>query len=128
MTNLTKKSVVMVTAASIATIALEVYTRDKAMTDWIKSSIEIGAWAVFPYVILFLLLLISDKNRTQSVVAFVGSLLLVLLGVGALYDGFFIHLDAQNGLLFLFIPLWQLVGSLILGIIIFAVHAIWGQG
>ena len=60
-------------------------------------------------------------------VAFVGSLLLVLFGVGAIFDGFFMYLDAQNGLLFIFIPLWQLVGSFILALTVFAVHAIWGR-
>jgi len=116
----------MVATASLTTIAIEVYTIDKAHSDWIKSSIGFGAWAIFPYLILSLLLLISDKTRLQSIVAFVGSLILVLFGVGALFDGFFVHLDAQNGLLFIFIPIWQLIGGFILALIIFAVHAIWG--
>ena len=118
MTTLTKKSMLMVGLASLATVAIDVYSINKPASEHIKTLIIFGIWAIFPYVILLFLIYKSDKYPKASGVAFAGTLILVLFGVSTLIDGFFIHLDAQSGLLFLFIPFWQLIGSCILALIV----------
>jgi len=66
-------------------------------------------WAVSPYAGFLMLTTWTRRSLTASWIVAIAALAAVLFGVGALVDGFFIHTDAQNGLLFIFIPLWQWV-------------------
>ena len=67
-------------------------------------------WAVSPYG-AFALLCLAVRNRPIAArISAVGSILAAAFGMVALIDGFFFHLDAQNGLLFIFVPLYQWAG------------------
>jgi hypothetical protein len=63
-------------------------------------------WAAGPYVALGVLNILS-KSRVGRLLILVVSLLTVGLGLAEYYDAFFVHLDAQSGLVFVFIPLFQ---------------------
>jgi hypothetical protein len=72
-----------------------------------------GAYAVAPYIAIGVITL---KIKGTDIQLFITPLLAVIImtsfGLYAYYDGFFVHLDAQSGLLFLFIPAYQWLGIL----------------
>lgn len=77
----------------------------------------IGAWAASPYVGLAALVAWATKDRLSLGIVTVGCLILVAFGLFAFIDGFYFHLDAQNGLLFLFVPFWQWGGLIVMAAI-----------
>ena len=78
-------------------------------------------WAISPYLILAIILQSFRKNPYSLNVAFYGALLILLSSFALLIDAFFIHIDAQNALLFLFLPICQWLAILILALISFTV-------
>lgn len=66
-------------------------------------------WALSPHV-AFALLQGRMSRPWASAVASLGALAASAFGAVAFYDGFYVHLDALNGLLFIFVPLWQWFG------------------
>ena len=71
------------------------------------------AWALVPYLVaLIAALLPQGPSGTFGVL--LGCMLFVVGSAWAYYDAFFIHTDAQNGLVFVFFPAIQLVGSVVL--------------
>jgi len=78
-------------------------------------------WAISPYLILVIIFQSFQKNQYSINVAFFGALIIVLTSCGLLIDAFFIHIDAQNALLFLFLPICQWLAFLILALISFKV-------
>lgn len=92
--------------AILFTIALSLHVGD--WTDTRLGNLLLTGWAVSPYVaFLVLYLTVCADGGPAAWVGAVGSWLAVAFGVAAFVDGFFIHLDAQNGLLFIFVPLYQ---------------------
>jgi hypothetical protein len=69
-------------------------------------ALPFAAWALGPYAGYALLVFGAERPAAASLGAVAGT----LFGTFAYYDGFFVHVGAQNALLFLFIPLWQWVG------------------
>jgi len=74
-------------------------------------------WAIIPYLIL----IFSNKHFTKSKTAKpLISLAIAITVAGALfiyYDAFYVHLDAQNALLFIFLPVYQNILAAILSAI-----------
>ncbi len=67
-----------------------------------------AAWAMIPYVVLFH----SSRLQTSFKVSWfilLSALGIVGLGVYIYIDAFFIHIDPQSGLVFIFVPLYQLI-------------------
>ena len=64
-------------------------------------------WAVSPYLAMFIVLRVITKKeiliKTFSVCTFAISLFAAFI----LFDTMFIHIDAQGGLIFLFLPIYQ---------------------
>jgi hypothetical protein len=73
------------------------------------------AWAVSPYMLLALLVR-SAHTRAARVGVLLVTLLAVIFGVAIFVDAMYLHLDAQSALVFLFVPLWQWVGLLVLAV------------
>ncbi len=63
-------------------------------------------WAVLPYVIIFFGRHVAKGIQAQRWMLWV-SLLVVTTGLYAYYQAFFVFLDAQSALIFLFMPLLQ---------------------
>ena len=72
------------------------------------------AWAVSPYVGLAGMVTWGTKDRLSLGIVAVACLVLVAFGVVSFIDGFYFHLDALNGLLFLFVPFWQWIALIAL--------------
>lgn len=63
-------------------------------------------WALLPYIIIFCGRRMANGLHAKRVVFWI-SLLVVMLGLYSYYQAFFMHLDAQSALVFLFTPLLQ---------------------
>ncbi len=72
------------------------------------------AWAIIPYLIL----IFANKYFTKMKMAkILVSSAVVITVAGRLliyYDAFYVHLDAQNGLLFIFLPVYQNMLAIVL--------------
>ncbi len=95
--------------AALASLGIMVYSADLSHPLLWLVSLVFGAWVVSPYWFLFRTLSKGEPNLVRERAVLLLSIGLACFGLSIYYDGFFVHLDAQNGLLFLFIPLWQWV-------------------
>ena len=71
-----------------------------------------GGWASTPYIAIALWARKPRASFAAVLVLFVVLLALAILGFWIYIDGFFFHADAQSGLLFIFVPMWQWAGLL----------------
>ena len=71
------------------------------------------AWALVPYLVAFGATF-PPQTRVGAWVVLLGCVLLAGGGAWAYHDAFVVHPDAQNGLVFVFFPPIQLVGSVAL--------------
>ncbi len=63
------------------------------------------------------------RNRPRILAGFcIGVSVLAVLGLYALFDAMFVHLDPQSGLVFLFVPLCQLLATLLLSFVCLSVR------
>ncbi|WP_049631003.1 hypothetical protein [Cellvibrio sp. pealriver] len=71
-------------------------------------ALKTALWGLCPWLYLaFICFFLSNPRTLVSI--FCVAVIFGGLGVGIMIDTLFIHPDAQGGLVFLFIPLWQLV-------------------
>jgi len=68
-------------------------------------------WALAPYVVLLVFLLKSCRIVRQRIVFLFSSLVIVGFGLFEYSFAYFIVADAQAGLLFIFVPAYQLLGA-----------------
>ncbi len=80
-----------------------------------------ASWAISPYLILTIILRAFRKNKYSTNTAIIGALIIAITSCALLIDAFFIHIDAQNALVFIFLPIYQWVAFLVLALICFAV-------
>jgi hypothetical protein len=73
-------------------------------------------WAVVPYLALLLIGYVSRTKAAPAVITLVGALAVTGCGLWAYYEGFYVNLDAQSALLFVFVPVIQLVGCAVLAV------------
>lgn len=106
-----KVNEVILLVAVFATWGLMVKVGDASNIFLILIAVAFSIWAVGPYVLLFFLNRVRDVTRGQLIVYGLGSLAIATLGLAIYYDGFFVHTDAQNGLLFIFVPIIQWMSS-----------------
>lgn len=76
---------------------------------WIGLFVGFGAWAVSPYIMLSTRIRKPNITFKQSIAYFIGCLLVASYGVYCLVE-MFIHPDAQGGLIFIFLPVYQWIG------------------
>ncbi len=118
MMNLKKASKALAVFYALAVGGLMLYEMDHTPREFIAlvftALLPFWIWNEGPQ---FLLLLYVAKFRMHWMK--IASLVLQVLGFAwsalVFYDGFFVHPDAQNGLLYVFVPLWQYVLILLIG-------------
>lgn len=79
------------------------------------------AWSISPYIYLLLSAGRSAAaNRPSRFLSVAVAFLICVGGVAAVWDTVFIHIDAQGGLVFLFLPVyqWLLIGALEITLVI----------
>ena len=83
-------------------------------------------WAVSPYPFL-LFLLGRQHERVHAVMVALLAIAVSVFGMAMLVDAFYVHPDAQAGLVFLVAPLWQWGGILLGGIYRLAARIVAGR-
>ncbi len=82
---------------------------EPSQPSWWLGVLPFAAWALAPYAAAALAVWRLRHSRVPTVVLFIAALLLSGFSVWVLYQVFVINLDAQSGLVFLFLPFWQLL-------------------
>jgi hypothetical protein len=90
------------------------------MTDGVFSASAFGfiGWSIIPYIYLMIMNRKVSEKRSVIIILIV-SLLTAAFGIWAFIDASYIHGDAQSGLAWPVIPLWQLVFLVIVSIPIY---------
>lgn len=97
--------------ASLYTLGLMIYAWHRGFGLLILMGL--GAWSISPYLFMIAYTLKMRSILKSSIITLIGSLIIMSFGVAILTDGLFIHRDALNGLLFFFMPPFQLAAVLI---------------
>jgi len=71
-------------------------------------------WADVPYVAVFWLAAVLVHGRSTAMLVLVAAFAVVMFGALVYFDAFFVHLDPQSALVFLFVPLYQLLAVIAL--------------
>ena len=74
---------------------------------WIQSFLPVTLWLMAPYIGLSSMLLKMKHTLRQLIVLFFGSAGIAAFALVTLFDGFFIHIDPRNRVLFWVVPLYQ---------------------
>lgn len=74
---------------------------------WLQSFLPTALWVMVPYIALSSILLKMKHTLRQLIVLFFGSAGVVAFGIFTLFDGFFVHLDPRNKVIFIVVPLYQ---------------------
>jgi hypothetical protein len=119
--DLTKKGLIILSAAPVGTAMLMVYSArpwgdNYAYKSFFDYFVLLGfvVWAVSPYVFLAFLINHYRENRLPLVTALSGAGLIMVCGIVLYIDAVFINHDAQGALVFLFLPVYQLIAAGIL--------------
>lgn len=84
-------------------------------------------WAISPYVIFFLTSLILHNRRSKLkyyISTCITSILLFLFSIFIYIDGMYFHTSSTSSLLFLFVPVYLIIGAPILLLIILALYGL----
>jgi hypothetical protein len=74
---------------------------------WMQSFLPVTLWLMAPYTGLSSILLKMKHTLRQLIVLFFGSAGIAAFGIIMLLDGFFIHVDPRNKVIFWVVPLYQ---------------------
>ena len=74
---------------------------------WLKSFLPVTLWLMAPYVGLSSILLKMKHTLRQVIVLFFGSAGIAAFAIFMMFDGFFLHADPRNKVLFWVVPLYQ---------------------
>jgi hypothetical protein len=97
-------------AGSLLTLGFMVYAGRPSSVGWFVKIVPFAIWAVVPFAGGALVCRsVRPSPRGLAIVAAAAALLACGTAV-LLYHAFVIAPDAQSGLLFLFLPLWQALG------------------
>jgi hypothetical protein len=113
-------------ACLLSTLAITIAILAAAVTvliAWTKGDgspviLVIALWAITPYALLGVIAWKSQERFAAAAVAFAASVLICGSGVYMLYDAFYVHIDALNGLIFLGLPCLQWAANLLTCVVV----------
>jgi hypothetical protein len=100
----------MISISIIFTIGIMIYAGRPNSIKWFMeiATIVFMLWACVPY----LMILIANKylrsKKTINIPLFIGTCIIAFLSFAAYIEAFFVHIDPQAGLVFLFLPVPQI--------------------
>lgn len=74
---------------------------------WLTTFLPVTLWMLAPYAGLSSILLKMKHTLRQVIVLFFGSAGIAAFGIVTLFDGFFLHVDPRNKVIFWVVPLYQ---------------------
>jgi hypothetical protein len=93
------------------------YAGNPSSADWWSGIFGFFGWACLPYGILLFLNIIKAGKLKKDIVLLLTTAIVSGFGIILIIDAFFIHIDAQGGLVFLFIPIYQSIAAIAGGLI-----------
>ncbi len=97
-------------AGALGTWTFMVYAGQPDDWSWLLFFLPFAAWAAIPFAVIAFA---SRRARTIPAalrVLFVATLILTFGSMYLLYTAFVTSPDAQSGIVFVFLPIWQMVG------------------
>ncbi len=79
--------------------------------------VAIALWNILPYGTLILMASFMGNSIVKAPVIVIGTLIVSVLSVLLLLDAFWLHTGAQNGLAFIFLPVYQLLACLVIALV-----------
>lgn len=92
----------------ILTLGIALYAAQGAESRTLPFLILVILWACSPYAVLFALARRSSASGSWPILLPVCILTTMLFGLYFFWQGFFVQPDPQSGLLFIFLPFYQL--------------------
>ena len=94
----------------LTTLGFMVYAGEPSNPWWWLLFVPFAAWAGGPYVAVALVARRPSSSRASRLIALLTAIGLTAFGAYSLFTAFVTHLDAQSGIVFVFLPLYQLIG------------------
>lgn len=101
----------------MVTLACMLYAGEPRRPRWWLGFAPFAAWALLPFLVAGILSFRLRGSPASRRVLLAAAGLLTASTCWLLYVAFIDQPDAQSGLVFLFLPLWQLVGLLPIGLL-----------
>ncbi len=101
---------VLLALGALITLGFMLYAGEPEKASWWLLFLPFAAWALLPYGCFAALTRKGLNSTAARAVVIVAAALLSGLAFAALYATFVVEPDAQGGLVFLFLPVWQLIG------------------
>lgn len=111
--------VAMLVTVAIMTYAAQPWGENKenqTLIDYVYL-VAFSLWSIVPYLSLMIFIHLFRKHEFTYKVVNIGAGMIILVSLAFLIDTVFIHTDAQGALVFLFLPIYQWLALLLLGII-----------
>jgi hypothetical protein len=93
--------------------------------DWWTDMLTVFSLNLLPFGILLFFNLIKEDCHKKDIAILVSTIIVCGFGIVILIDAFFIHIDAQSGLIFLFLPIIQSIVAIIGGMVGIALYVSW---
>jgi len=94
----------------LTTLGFMLYAGEPSKSTWWLFFVPFAGWAGAPYAITGLAVRRSAASRASQVVLLLTAIALTGFGCSMLYTAFVTHIDAQSGIVFVFLPVYQLMG------------------
>lgn len=104
------------------TLSLILYAGNPFSSEWWNGVFEFFGLAFLPYVILLFFNNIYQGVFKKDLALLVTTAITSGFAAVMLIDAFFIHIDAQSGLIFLFLPVYQSIAAILGGLIGLCLH------
>jgi hypothetical protein len=102
----------LVSSAGVAvTFGFMVWAGDPRHVAWWVGAVPFALWASAPYAVLAVAAWALRSSRGASLTVFFTGIGVLISSFVILVSAFVTHIDAQSGLVFVFLPLWQLIAS-----------------
>ena len=108
---ITRVTRIVLVSAAACCLGLMSYAADLSSGGNFLWAVGFGLGVVSPFVFLLHATRKFQRNRTRDVLLLLVSLATALFAAVVYYDAFFVSMDAQSALVFIFVPLWQWVGA-----------------
>jgi len=114
----------IVLAAAIGTTALMVYAARPWGDNYAYQDISgyllllgFGLWGILPYIGFTALIRKTSDDRPISLTILIGTTVICFGSLALIIDSMFLHVDAQGGLVFVVVPVYQWVSLGLLGVL-----------
>ena len=121
---LTKRTYRSVEIASLSVAAISTFIIAGETSDWQSVLNEWNLWILSPYIFFFIISVTANHQSGSVNVASASCYTAILISAFTLFiyiDAFYIHVSSTSALVFLFIPLYLIIGGPVVFFIIYMI-------